>query len=285
MTGKVFSDSADIYQDQAQVLFEYYRQAAEKIVMEEMAIEEQMAAVTQECAQAAAQSNSAKKMLIIFLAVGVPVSLLLLLAHFALTIVGLVATGVVAFLQYRAMRAGQIHMAECNNRLIQFSAQMQSIRRDYRVERVGVAYVPVARRVPVGDKSYVVDLTGDVPNTEFSLTLINQPEELKEAMDGLREHMEQMPVVESNNEVEQVDTSDYSTSMQDVTLHDYMGTIDREVRTVRYLIDDSHDVSVSIPVVPPSSDRYAMLDEYATNDPAGYPVVPVFDTHPVQQKV
>ena len=285
MTGKVFPNSVDVYQDQAQVLFDYYRQAAEKIVSEEMALEGQMEAVRQESAQAAVKSNDAKKKLIICSAAGVPISLLLLIAHFVLTIAGLVATGVLAFMQYRAWKAEQVHITECNSRLMQLSAQTQAIRRDYRVERVGVAYVPVARRVSAGDKSYVVDLTGDVPDTEFSLTLINQPEELKEVMDGLHEHMEQMPTVESNNEVEQVDTSDYSTSMQDVTLHDYMGTIDREVRTVRYLIDDSHDVSVSIPVVPPASERYAMLDEYATNDPSGYPVVPVFNTQPVQQKV
>ena len=285
MTGKVFPDSADVYQDQAQVLFEYYRQAAEKIVSEEMAIEGQMEEVRQERAQAIEKSNGAKRKLIIFSAAGAIVSILLIFAHLVLTIAGLAATGVLAFLQYRTMRGEQFRASECNNRLMQFSSQMQAIRRDYRVERVGVAYVPVARRVPVGDESYVVDLTGDVPDTEFSLTLINQPGELKEVMDGLREHMEQMPTVESNDEVEHVDTSDYSTSMQDVTLHDYMGTIDREVRTVRYLIDDSYDVSVSIPVVPPSSDRYAMLDEYTTNDPAGYPVVPVFNTQSVQQKV
>ena len=42
MTGKVFEDSADIYEDQAQVLFDYYRQAAEKIVSEEKDIEQQI---------------------------------------------------------------------------------------------------------------------------------------------------------------------------------------------------------------------------------------------------
>ena len=35
MTGKVFQDSANVYQDQAKVLFEYYKKAAEKIVGEQ----------------------------------------------------------------------------------------------------------------------------------------------------------------------------------------------------------------------------------------------------------
>ena len=39
MEGKIFNDSANIYQDQAKVLFEYYKSAAEKIVNEEKRLE------------------------------------------------------------------------------------------------------------------------------------------------------------------------------------------------------------------------------------------------------
>ena len=80
-----------------------------------------------------------------------------------------------------------------------------------------------------------------------------------------------------------MDTSDYSTSVQDVTLHDYVGAIDRQVRNARYLISDSRDVSVSIPVIPPTSTRYHVLDEYATSDTGDYPVISVFDAAPAQQ--
>ena len=34
MTGKIFSTSDNVYQDQAKILFDYYKQAAEKIVAE-----------------------------------------------------------------------------------------------------------------------------------------------------------------------------------------------------------------------------------------------------------
>ena len=40
MTGKVFHDSANVYQDQAKILFEYYKKAAEKIVSEQKKLEE-----------------------------------------------------------------------------------------------------------------------------------------------------------------------------------------------------------------------------------------------------
>jgi len=35
MTGKVFAESANLYQDEAKVIFDYYKAAAEKIVAEE----------------------------------------------------------------------------------------------------------------------------------------------------------------------------------------------------------------------------------------------------------
>ena len=43
MEGKVFNDSANLYQDQAKILFSYYKNAAEKIVAQEKNIEQQLA--------------------------------------------------------------------------------------------------------------------------------------------------------------------------------------------------------------------------------------------------
>ena len=43
MTGKIFPESNNVYQDQAKVLFNYYRQMAEKIVQEEERIEKEIA--------------------------------------------------------------------------------------------------------------------------------------------------------------------------------------------------------------------------------------------------
>ena len=42
MTGKVFKESSNIYEDEAKVLFDYYKKAAEKIVEEEMACEDKI---------------------------------------------------------------------------------------------------------------------------------------------------------------------------------------------------------------------------------------------------
>lgn len=39
MTGKVFKESSNIYEDEAKILFDYYKKAAEKIVEEEIDLE------------------------------------------------------------------------------------------------------------------------------------------------------------------------------------------------------------------------------------------------------
>lgn len=45
MTGKIFQESNNVFQDQAKILFNYYSQAAEKIVQEEERIESEIASL------------------------------------------------------------------------------------------------------------------------------------------------------------------------------------------------------------------------------------------------
>ncbi len=48
MNGKIFPESSNIYQDQARILFNYYKMAADKIVSEEERIEAQISECEQE---------------------------------------------------------------------------------------------------------------------------------------------------------------------------------------------------------------------------------------------
>ena len=48
MKGKIFSSSDNLYQDQAKILFDYYRQSAEKIVKEEERIEREIASLKEQ---------------------------------------------------------------------------------------------------------------------------------------------------------------------------------------------------------------------------------------------
>ncbi|MDO4537547.1 MAG: hypothetical protein Q4B54_05245 [Coriobacteriales bacterium] len=284
MTGKVFSDSSDIAQDQAQVLFDYYRQAAEKIVAQEQGLEQRYSQTEQDRIQHEQDAEKNKRNALVFgVAAGVSLVLIVALSFFALIIAGVL--GFMAYKRYDDMKKSVAAAEQCKKRMDELVAARNAIRRDYRVERIGVAYVPVARRIAHGEQSYVVDYTGEQPETEFQLTIPRQPEALKNAMVELHQQLDNVPAVESNEDCEEVDTSDYSTSLQDITLHDYMGTIDRQVRTVNYLVGDNREAQVSIPIVPPSSERYRFLSQYATTEVGNHSVVPVFDVRPVQQKV
>ena len=102
---------------------------------------------------------------------------------------------------------------------------------------------------------------------------------------NLESNLDNIPVVEGNEDAEQIDTSAYSKSVQEITMHNYMGNIDREVRNISYLLTDSDTRSVSLPVVPPESQQEAFLEEYATTDTGNKPVVKVFDTEGFDSKL
>lgn len=152
-----------------------------------------------------------------------------------------------------------------------------NIRRDYKVEKIGVVYVPVATKVPFEDKSIVLDHTGCVEDTDFKLNILNQPDDFQDSVQQLSDALETIPVVESNSSAESVNTSDYSTSIQNVTLYDYMGNIDRQVRNISFLLSDSSNASVRLPIVSPDSRDSEYLHEYSTTDIGAHDSINVFD--------
>ena len=112
MTGKVFPESANIYEDEARVLFDYYRRAAEKIIQEEDAIQEQIdyaqESLGQHTKQAEESEAKAQKMLIaaaIAAAAGFALGVLL---HPLLIVVGV---GVGGYLFYARMAAQKAQAA------------------------------------------------------------------------------------------------------------------------------------------------------------------------------
>ena len=261
MTGKVFQDSANVYQDQAKVLFEYYKKAAEKIIGEQKRIEEEKAEIE------ALREKASKKM-----------SLFKILGFVTLIfIVGLVF--LILFFKTRKQ------IEEYDQRLAQLDEEYKNIRTDYAINKIGVAYVPVATRVPFEGKSFLVDHTKKVSETNFQLTVLHNPENFKEALGKLKEGMETVPLVENNEMPEEIDTSNYSTSIQNITLHDHVGNIDRQVRNISYLLTDSERVSVSLPVITPDSEEEHFINEFATYETSNKPVVPVFDVQEFDSKL
>ena len=261
MTGKVFQDSANVYQDQAKVLFEYYKKAAEKIVGEQKRIEEEKAEIE------ALREKASKKM-----------SLFKILGFVTLILV----VGLVFLILFFKTRK---QIEEYDQRLAQLDEDYKNIRTDYAINKIGVAYVPVATRVPFEGKSFLVDHTKKVSETNFQLTVLHNPENFKEALGKLKEGMETVPLVENNEMPEEIDTSNYSTSIQNITLHDHVGNIDRQVRNISYLLTDSERVSVSLPVITPASEEEQFINEFATYETGNKPVVPVFDVQEFDSKL
>ena len=255
MTGKVFEGSINIYQDQAKVLFDYYKKAAEKIVAEEKAIEQNLDDLNVQKLEAEKKKKLFKILMIVFLVLGV---------------VG----GLVFLILFKKKEKTIEHL---NAEISVQNETFQNIRRDYAVDKIGVVYVPIATQVPFEGKSFIVDHTRKVEETNFQLTVLHKPDEFSETLENLQQGMESMPIVENNEMPEKVDTSNYSTSVQNVTLHDYVGNIDRQVRNISYLLSDSEKVSVSLPVIKPDSEEDTFIEQYATQNTGDKPIAHVFN--------
>lgn len=251
MTGKIFPESDNIYQDQAKILFNYYSQAAEKIVAEEERIEKQIAILEEE--KAVLQKKIAD-LWVWFL------------------------TLILFFVYFIKKKAFEKEIAEKDSRIAEFQKQYKEIFRDYKVSKLGVAYVPVADQIKYEDKSFIVDYTGKVPESQVTLQVPRENDLLIETIGMLDQLSYQAPIVETSEDTETIETEDYSTSLQQLNQYDYFGKLERSLRTISYCMDELDTSSVSLPLVADKSTYLAHLREFSTTDiPHNAPVIEVFD--------
>ena len=292
MTGKIFKESSNIYEDEAKILFDYYKKAAEKIVEEEIDIENKIEAATKNKEQSAEKQHRHK----VFAITAISIAGAALIGSIVTFILEITAAGfllgclflggaITAIVNFVKKNKSEKDVENFESNINSLDEAKKNIRRNYKVSKLGVAYVPIATRVPFEGKSFVVDHTGTMPNTNFSLSVLHQPKRLQESLASLEENLNNIPVVEGNEDAEQIDTSSYSKSIQNITMHNYMGNIDREVRNISYLLTDSDTRSVSLPVVPPKSAEDEFINEYSTTETDDKPVVKVFDTGDFESKI
>ena len=276
MQGKVFKNSMNLHQDQARILFNYYRKAAEKIVKEETDLENSISQAKSEIELAKKEKIKGIVILSAFPALGIG----LLFLHPILCAVALGSIwGLITLLN--AIKSEKENETKINT----FEEAHRDIRRDYSIKKMGLVYVPVATKVPFEGKSFMVDHTGEVGDSHFQMSVVHKPGELLESLINLEDSINNVPIVEEASMAEEIDTSDYSTSIQRIKLYDYMGNIDRLVRNIRYLLNDSDTVSLSLPVVLPESETAAFMKEYASTDTGDKPVVPVFNVEGFKEKL
>lgn len=288
MPGKIFSESMNLSQDQARILFNYYRKAAEKIVKEETDLEKSIDIARSEIELA--EKNRKKGIIItsIFPVVGAGLAIGTIVSYLLPMDIGLIAGGILTLGSIwgivtivKAVKSRK----ENETKITGFEEAHRDIRRNYSVKKMGVIYVPIATKVPFEGKNFIVDHTGQVGNSDFKMSVIHKPDELLGSLTSLENAIKKVPVVEETSAPEEIDTSDYSTSIQHIKLYDYMGNIDRQVRNIRYLLNDSDKVAISLPVILPESKTAEFLKEYATADPEGKPVVPVFNIDSFKEKL
>ena len=249
-TGKIFSESSNIYQDQARLLFNFYEQAAERIVRQEETIEQQIEELESDRAEVELKKSDIWK--------------------WFLTII--------CFFMYWVRRNEYDKQLEAiDEKIAEKRIEKDKIFRDYKVTKMGVAYVPVARQTAYEDKCFVVDYTGNVSNSQVSLRMSRQNDLLVETMSQMEKLTTEAPIVETSNESETIDTNDYSLSIQEVNQSDYVGKLDRSLRTISYCMNDTEVKSVDLPLVADNSDYLKFLKEYSTNDANSHPIVNVFN--------
>ncbi len=154
------------------------------------------------------------------------------------------------------------------------------------MEKLGIAYVPVADQVKYDDKSFMVDYTGEIPDSEVALQLPRQNELLVETINKIDALATEAPLVETSEDSEKVETSDYSTSIQEVNENDYLGALERSLRTVSFCMEDVDTVSVALPLVQRGSEYLDFIDQYATDTvPEGAPVMDVFNSERYAERI
>ena len=251
MNGKIFPESGNIYQDQAKILFDYYQQAAEKIVQEEERLEKEIKVLEENKQQLEKE------------VAGLWVWFLTIILFF------------VYFIKKNGL---QKQIDEIDTRINEFKKQHKEIFRDYKVSKLGVAYVPIAEQIKYENNSFIVDYTGCVPESEITLQMSRRNDLLVETIGQLESLSAEAPIVEKSEDMETIETEDYSTSIQELNQHDYLGKLDRSLRTISYCMDDLDTTSVFLPLATEGSGYLHFLDDYATKEvPAGAPVVEVFD--------
>lgn len=261
MEGKIFNDSANIYQDQAKALYDYYRSAAEKIVNEEKIYEDKIKNAEYQIGKYDEDMRKAKTIRTIGWI-------------FSWTLIGLI----VALVKHAQVKEFENLINEQNKEIDNYKKAHKDIFRDYRVIKMGVAYVPVAKRVAYNDKSFIVDQSGVTSNEKFTLQVIKQNELINEAVIDLQNLLKNAPIVESSNEPEPINMGDLSKSIQKINFNDYFGKLDRTLRTISYSLGNIEEYNVELPVVFPNTEYAKFLREHAATKVEGAPIFNVFDT-------
>ena len=286
MQGKLYSGSASIYEDEARLLFDYFSAAADRIIEDEDRVTSRIKDTEgrlSTCRRDIVMHSVISIILLIF-ACGLTIYAVLN-GGASLALAGKIAIVAIVIIAFIVIIADVRSIGRLKKAVSDLKEEFSGIRRDYKVTKLGVAYVPVAKKVPFDNQSITVDLSGAVKDEDFEMISIHEPDRFEEDVHSFKEHISSVPFVEGSSMTSNVDTSDLSVSMQEVPMYDYLSELDKDIRRIDDDLGNVDRKAVSLPVIPPQSETMEFLKTCGTSQPEGYPVVDVFDSSFIDPKV
>ena len=280
--GKIFLDVSNNAEAKAKVVFDYYKRAAEKIIAEEDAIDAKIAAanddikqlentIVSETQQMEANEKS-KGVWKIVCCTALPCVLVFPLVKFF---------GYKKAIEenLQQIENAKIEIEKKKIEIQKLGEDRKNVRRSYKIHKLQVVNVPIAKRVPYKDRSMLLDLTNSFENTKLSFSFLRHPEEFSKSIDKIEQSVNSIPIVETAEETESIDTSSYSLSMQEIKMNDFVGNMDRTLRDISYELGEKDTTNISIPIIPPKSDYAAFINDVTTTEQKD--ILNVFDTFDV----
>jgi hypothetical protein len=275
--GKVSEQT--IYQDEAKALFTYFKQASDRILSQEKESKEKQSRFTRQIAETTRKRKQTTLVLTIFLVLGAALAIYTMLWPLA-------AIPVLFLLLLVGKKAGTNKKINSIKKKLDAEEQaFKDIRRDYPVKRMGVVYIPIAEQVPFNDKSMTVDLSGNVPETSFTFTTLAHPEKANQLIASIKDKFQHVPTVESSTHPNVVDTADYSVSMQNIPLHDYMGELENSIEELADTFQNEKKTSAQLPVIRKDSPMLEFLQNCCTTDVGDNPILPYHDLENLQEQL
>jgi hypothetical protein len=277
--GKIFLDAANNAEAKAKVVYNYYKQAAEKIIAEEDAIDAKIASANEDIKQLEARiASETTQMEANEKSKGIWKIVCLIIIPCILVF------PLVLFLGYKKkVKENQEQIEMFGNNIKKKKEEIEklvenrkNVRRSYKIHKLQVVNVPIAKRVPYKDKSMLLDLTNSFENTKLSFSFLRHPEDFSKSIDKIEESVNAIPVVETTEDIESIDTSEYSLSMQEIKMNDFVGNMDRTLRDISYELGEKDTTNITIPIIPPKSDYASFISDVTTTEKKD--VVSVFDS-------
>ena len=162
MQGRLYEASASIYDDEARILFDYFSKAADDIIKKEDEVQAKIDGAKEQLAKQEKARRGTWIKSLVFLVLAIALCVYCAIDFGLTTTYTYVSFGIIAIVLIAGLVAcngAKGKVASRKAELASCEKEYADIRREYKVSRLGVAYVPIAKKVPFGNQNVTVDLS------------------------------------------------------------------------------------------------------------------------------